>query len=180
MAPNDSELLKGGFMIQQLSPELVKKYEGPICDALNQIPEVEPHTPEYLLMEKKGDRELHEKWEHSLIMLDGDKFVGIAIGYEREAENNNEYPYPSIYMNDLAVAKDYQRMGLGNKLVQTWLDKNRKIGFLDLDGKIRFSTQTNSAKWNSHVQKIYESFGFRKTAEKKYDNRVDNVYTLEE
>ena len=167
------------LQIIPLSPDVVRAYKEEICMALNQIPKVEPHTIDYLLMEKKRERILHRKWDHSLILLDGDKFVGIAIGYEREAEGNTQYPKPSIYLNDLAVAKRYQQKGIGRSLVEQWFDRNTKLGFLALNGKLRFAVQTNSADWNQHVQKLYESFGFKKMAEKHYDNRTDNVYVLE-
>jgi ribosomal protein S18 acetylase RimI-like enzyme len=132
-----------------------------------------------LLQEKKGERILHKKWEHSFILLDGENFVGIIVGYERDAEGNNQYPYNTIYLNDLAVSAEYQKRGLGKFLVHRWLDENTRIGFLELEGELRFSVQTNSASSNAHVQKLYESFGFKKIAEKVYDNRVDTVYLLE-
>lgn len=167
------------LQVVPLTPELARKYEGDICASLNQIPEVEPHTLDYLLMEQKRDKILHKKWDHSFLLLDGDQYVGVAIGYERDAEGNEQYPEPSIYMNDLSIAQKYQKRGLGKSLVETWLQKNTEKGFLELQGRLRFAVQTNSAEWNSYVQKLYESFGFTKIAEKKYENRVDNVYVLE-
>lgn len=178
MNTGNKESIGKNFQAIPFTPDLAEKYHVEICDALDQIPEVEPHTLEQLLMEHKGDRIFHKKWEHSFILLDGDQFVGIAIGYEREAEDNDQYPQPSIYMNDLAISENYQQQGLGKLLIKLWLEKNTETGFLELDGRLRFSVQTNSAEWNSHVQRLYESFGFIKIAEKEYDNRTDNIYVL--
>src|SRR5690606_18131351 len=120
----------------------------------------------------------HKKWEHGLIALADNDFAGLIVGYEREAESNNQYPENSIYVSDFAVDSKYQKKGLGKFLVETWLSYNQDKGFLELDGKLRFSLQTNSADWNNHVQNLYESYGFRKIATKQYDNRTDNVYFL--
>lgn len=130
-------------------------------------------------MERKGERILHAKWNHSLIALDDEgNYAGVIIGYEREAEGNQQYPVNSIYLSDLAVAKKHQGKGWGKMLVGKWLELSEQRGFLKLTGKLAFSVQTNSAAWNAHVQRLYEGFGFRKVAEKNYDNRVDNVYSL--
>ena len=172
------ELIKG-YQVTPLTPSLVRKYTTDICESLDQIPGVDPHTEKQLLQEQSGDRVLYKKWDHSFILLDGEKFVGIIIGYERKAEANDQYPHNSIYLSDLAVSKDYQRRGIGKSLVEVWLNKNKMVGFLELNGQLRFSVQTNLADWNQHVQNLYESFGFEKIAEKAYGNRTDNVYLLE-
>lgn len=167
------------FTIIPLTKDLADTYAESICQALDQIPLVEKHTKEQLLSESKGRRIFHNKWDHSLVALEGNSFTGVIIGYEREKEDGNQYPYNSIYVSDFAVAKDYQKKGLGKLLVEKWLEFNNEVGFITLLGNLRFSLQTNSASFNKHVQKLYESFGFKKIAEKKYDNRVDNVYLLE-
>ena len=100
----------------------------------------------------------------------------MIIGYEREREGNAQYPRNSIYLSDFAVSQDFQKQGLGKFLVQCWLEYNTKIGFLELEGDLAFSVQTNSAAWNAHVQNMYESFGFRRIAEKQYENRVESVF----
>jgi len=167
------------MQIKNLSLELVKQYTNEICDSLDQIKLVEKHTLEQLLAEQKGERLLHAKWQHSLIALtESGEYIGVVIGYEREAEGNKQYPVNSIYLSDLAIARKYQGQGLGRKLLVYWLELNKKMGFVKLTGNLVFSLQTNSATWNQHVQKLYESFGFKKTVEKVYENRVDNVYFL--
>ncbi len=167
------------MQIKNLSLKLVKKYAKEICESLDQIKLVEKHTLEQLLAEQKGERLFHAKWSHSLIALTEDgEYVGVAIAYEREAEGNKQYPVNSIYFSDLAIDRKYQGQGLGKELLTHWLELNKQVGFTKLTGNLVFSLQTNSAFWNQPVQKLYESFGFRKTAEKVYENRVDNVYFL--
>ena len=167
------------FEIYPLTKELAEKYAQDIIETLDLIPEVANHTKEGLLSEKKGDRILHAKWEHSIIALTKEKqFAGVIIGYEREKEGNEQYPENCIYLNSIAVSSNYQKHGLGKELTKTWIRWNSTQGFLELTGPTRFAVQTNSADWNTHVQRLYESCDFVKTAEKQYDNRTDTVYTL--
>lgn len=168
------------FNIYELSQELAHKYVDDIRVALDLIPEVDRHSAEQILATTKGDRVLYSKWLHSLIALtESGEFAGVVIGYERKSEGNEQYPENCIYLNDLAVAANHQKKGLGKFLVRSWLDYNSKKGFLELDGQLRFCVQTNSSDWNVHVQRLYESFGFTKISSKLYSNREDNVYLLQ-
>ena len=168
------------FKIHQLTRTLAEKYLEDIISALDLIPEVDPHTPEDVLSENSRGRILHSKWDHSLIALTTDNtFAGIIIGYERESEKNEQYPSHSIYISGFAVSKNFQEKGLGKFMLQTWIDQCREKGFVELSGELRLAVQTNKEGWNRHVQKLYESFGFKKIAEKQYGNRIDNVYSLE-
>lgn len=148
-----------------LTQEIAHKYSREILHALDQIPQVEKHTHEQLMADKKEERILYSKWRHSTIALTHDhECAGIAIGYERAKENNEHYPEHCIYLSDFAVAEKYQRQGLGKALLKEWTHYNMKIGFLDLVGPLRFAVQTNAASWNRHVQALYESVGFKKIA----------------
>lgn len=166
------------FDLYKLTTAHIETYGKDICKSLDQIKLVDVHTTEQLRALQKGDRKLHHKFDHSLIALSGNNYAGIIIGYEREAEENEQYPKNTIYLNDLAVSTDFQKKGLGRFLVEAWLTYNKEVGFLSLDSDLFFSVQTNSAQWNKHVQDLYTSFGFKKIAQKTYDNRVDNVYLL--
>ncbi|MEK7572214.1 MAG: GNAT family N-acetyltransferase [Patescibacteria group bacterium] len=169
----------GDYRLYPLTEALARRYAEDICASQDQIPLVEKHTLDQLLAVSNDKRVFHKKWDHSLIALTTTgAYAGIIIGYEREKENNERYPYNSIYVGSFAVAQKHQKKGLGKALLQAWLGYNKQKGFLALDGKLRFSLQTNSAAWNKHIQALYESFGFKKIATKTYDNRVDNVYFL--
>lgn len=168
------------FKIHQLTRTLAEKYLEDIISALDLIPEVDPHTQDDVLFENSRGRILHAKWDHSLVALtEHDAFAGIIIGYERESEENEQYPSHCVYISGLAVCKNFQGKGLGKFILQTWIDQCKEKGFLELNGKLRLTVQTNKEDWNRHVKKLYESFGFKKIAEKKYGNRIDNVYSLE-
>ncbi len=168
------------FNIFPLTAKIAEKYVSEICDALNQIPLVDPHTSDQILATSKPERTFHAKWEHSLIALDQNKeFAGVLMSYEREAEGNEQYPDNSIYLSDFAIASKHQKKGLGKFMIQSWLKRSSEIGFTKLKGPLHFSIQTNNADWNQHVQKLYETFGFKKIATKIYGNREDNVYRLD-
>ena len=169
----------GEFNIYPLTKELAIEHMQGILEALDLIPMVNKHTKEGILSNNKGERVFHAKWDHSLVALtlSGD-FAGLVIGYERESEGNSQYSDNSIYLSDFAISEKYQKKGLGKFLCATWLEYNKKKGFLELEGKLKFTVQTNKAEWNSYVQRIYESLGFKKTAEKTYENRTDNIYSL--
>jgi ribosomal protein S18 acetylase RimI-like enzyme len=168
------------FKIYPLTRALADKYALPIISSLNQIPLTDTHSKEKLLSDIKGERKLYAKWDHSLIALtEANIFAGVIIGYERKKEQNSLYDKNCIYLNDFAVSSDFQKKGLGKALTNTWIEDTQNKGFMKLDGKLRLAVQTNKAKWNSHVQRLYESSGFKKIGEKGYENRTDNVYFLD-
>jgi GNAT superfamily N-acetyltransferase len=168
------------FKIYLLTKALATEYSDEITKSLDQIPLVGKHIKENLLSDFKGEKMLHGKWQHSLIAVDDNEiFAGVVIGSEREKENNIWYSKNSIYINDFAVSPKFQKLGLGKFLIKAWVAYNKSVGFVELQEELRFTVQTNSAEWNNHVHKIYESTGFKKFATKPYDNRVDNVYILD-
>lgn len=163
-----------------LSPNLVKVHSQEIIESLDQIPLTNPHSLAGLLAMEKPERSFLEKWQHSLIAFDEqDRYIGIAIGYERASEENELYPAHSIYLNDFAIHSDFQQQGFGRKLLLEFLAQNRRVGFLVLTGDVVFSVQTNAAAFNIHVQRLYESVGFKPITQKVYENRVDMVCWLE-
>lgn len=166
-----------GYSIIPLDKETAEKYLADILELVKQVPLVD-YSLESILAEGKDKRIFYGKWEHSFIVLDEDKPIGIVMGYEREAEGNEQYPQNTLYISELAVDKKYQRKGLGRELMMFFLNYNQKLGFKYLEGEINFSLQTNSAENNLPVQKLYEKIGFRKRSEKVYDNRTDNIYEL--
>lgn len=115
----------------------------------------------------------------AFVIVDKEKPIAIMIGYEREAENNDQYPQNTIYISELAVDEKYQRQGLAKQLLKAFLDEGEERGLLHLQGEVSSSVQTNSADWNNHVINLYKSFGFVNRATKTYDNRTDVVLGLE-
>lgn len=169
----------GSYGLFQLTAELAEVNVAQIGEALDQIPLVEHHSPEIILAVSKDDQDFHAKWEHSLISLDEHgNFVGVIMGYERESEETEQYPNDSIFLSDFAVSKSHQKQGLGKWMLGSWLDFNTKLGFKVLNSSLQFTTQTNSAVWNRHVQALYESLGFAKRSTQNYRNRNEIVYEL--
>lgn len=167
------------IQITQLTPQIVRAYSHQIIEALDQIPQTDPHSLEQLLCERKADKILRAKWKHSYIALDSDgTFAGVIIGYERDKEDNTYYPMRSIYLSSLAISKKYQQKGLGKRLIQYWVQKAFEVGFIELSGPVELRVQTNRASWNEHVQRLYESCGFSEVGQKEYANRVDSIYRL--
>lgn len=167
------------FKVYKLTRALAKEFIADIVIALDLIPQADKHTATEVLADKRGERVFYAKWDHSFVMLnDGGDFVAVIIGYERESENNNQYPDNCIYLSELAVAAKFQKRGIGKFLCQLWIDYNKRIGFQMLKGDLKFCVQTNNSDWNIHVQRLYESFGFQKTGKKQYGKRTDNIYSI--
>ena len=160
------------FSVGRLTKELAEEHASTLAQIADQIPLVD-YTEKDILAESKGDRVLHGKWDHSLIVFDQSNPIAFIVGYERKKEDNDQYPENSLYISELGVLKTYQKQGIGRQLVKLFLELNKKL--LHLEGKMVYSVQTNSAGFNQHVQDLYKSFGFQHQANKEYDNRTDVV-----
>lgn len=165
----------GKYDVYQLDKGTASVHVAAIARLADSIPMVS-YTEKDILAESKPDRIFHGKWEHSLIVFDKKKPIAIIIGYEREKEDNDQYPENSLYISELSVDENYHRQGIARELVKLFLDFNKF--FLYLDGNLTFSIQTNSADWNQHVINLYKSFGFKQVAIKQYENRTDVVLKL--
>jgi ribosomal protein S18 acetylase RimI-like enzyme len=163
-----------GYNIEPLTRDIAEQYVHELTALANQIPEV-TYTPEDILADKKADRQLLNKWSHSLIVFDGDKPAAFIMGYERAAEGGVQYPRNTLYISELAVGESHQRQGLARNLLKQFLERNIQTGFQSLSGDLNFSLQTNSAPWNEHVINLYKSFGFKQRATKEYTNRTDII-----
>lgn len=175
MVENKPELING-YQVSALTRDFAHQHAEELAQLASQIPQVE-YTPADIIAESKdeGKRVFHGKWEHSFVLMDAGKPIGLVIGYERDGEGNDQYPQNTIYVSELAVHPDYQKQGIARKLLDTFFAHNIQTGMLHLSGELNFSIQTNSADWNQHVIKLYQSFGFVKRSTKTYDNRVDIV-----
>lgn len=157
-----------------LTRELAEANATQLASLASQIPQVE-YSAEDILAEQKGDRELLNKWQHSLVVIEGNKPIALVMGYERRAEGNSQYPKNTLYISELAVAETHQHQGIARSLLHKFFELNNAIGFQTLNGSLNYSIQTNSAEWNQHVVELYESFGFERRATKEYPDRTDIV-----
>ncbi len=175
----------GSYTARKLTEEYARKHINKLVELANLIPQV-TYTESDLLANNKHDRILHKKWEHSIVITDElQSPIGFIIGYEREAEKNEQYPKNTIYIGEIVIDPKIQGKGFGKELLRLFIKYNRKVGFLELSGKLNFSVQTNSALFNKKVQDLYLNQGFRVRALKHYnksdsgDERDDYVYGLE-
>lgn len=167
------------YSIVPLTFSFASKHAEKLAEILDQIPQVSYGKDDILAESKdEGKRIFHGKWDHSFVAVRNDQPIGLIIGYEREAESNDQYPTSTIYISELGVDPNFQRQGVARELIQTFLRENQKIGMIYLDGGVNFSIQTNSAEWNEHVRNLYKSFGFNQRATKNYDNRTDVILSL--
>ncbi len=166
----------GEYDVCILDKETAHSHATAIKDLINHIPNATYTETDFLAGEKDGVVK-HAKWKHSLIVFDSGVPIAVLLAYEREAEGNEQYPVNTIYINQLAVLKNYQRQGIGRKLLLHFISLHSS--FYELSGNPTVSVQTNSRKSNQHVQNFYKSLGFKKRAEKEYPDRVDIVYGLE-
>ena len=157
-----------------LTRELAEEHAAELAQLASQIPQVE-YSPEDILAEQKGDRDLLNKWQHSLVVMDGGKPVSFVMGYERRAEHNSQYPVDTLYISELAVAETHQKQGIARLILRQFFELNNTVGFQTLSGSFNYSIQTNSAEWNTHIIELYKSFGFEQRATKEYPNRTDVV-----
>ena len=169
------------YPVVTLTRSQAEKYQQEITDIWHLIP-LSQHTIGDILQEESEGKTYIGKWAHSLFVLNQsmNDVLAFIVGYERTAEHNHGYPKTSIHVKSISVAHQYQNQGIGKQLVQIWLDFSTGVGCKHLDAKLEFSVQTNGADFNKHVQRFYESFGFRKTAEKVYPNKTDLIYYLEQ
>lgn len=157
-----------------LTKSTAEEHTDRLVELANLIPQVD-YTRTNILAEKKGDRILHGKWDHSYAITENGRIIGFIMAYERAKEDNEQYPKNTLYISELAVAPEYQNRGIGRQLLDYFFIENNASGLLHLDGHLNYSLQTNSSDWNDKVLKLYESYGFRQRATKEYSNRVDVV-----
>jgi len=161
-----------GFSVVLLQKQIAQRYAPLLAQIVDQIqiPFIDHYSEREILAESKGERRFYGKWEHSLLVLDQETPVAVIIGYEREAEKNEQYPENTLYISELAVRQDYQRRGIGRRLLRIFLDYNTEKGFIYLEGEPNFSIQANCAPWNEYVQNLYKSSGFKERATKQYED----------
>ncbi len=161
------------FVVEQLTQELAAKYASELAQLADQIPGVH-YSADDILAETKGERQLVNKWEHSLVVFEDKEPIAFVVAYERAAENNEQYPSDTIYISELAVKASHQRRGIATDLLKSFFEKNNS-SITHPDTPPNYSIQTNSAEWNQHVVELYESFGFKVRATKEYPNRTDLI-----
>ena len=168
--------MKKNIKIYTLNKKIYMEKGEKILDLLGTISNSN-YKLEDLFLEKKGERILYGKWEHSLILLKENEVVGILIGYERVKESEGLYLENCYYINEIAVSKKYKGQGLGKWLLEMFIERAKEFKYLDGEIKVRIQT-TNSIE-NEKVINLYESVGFKKVGIKKYPQKEDIVMEIE-
>jgi len=120
------------------------------------------------------------KFQHSLAITDSSgRVIALALAYERGWKEYQELGSDSLYLNVLAVAPDYQGLGLGTLLTRSVIERFRRSRFL------HFLNRPLAVSLQSHVpeaQRLFERMGFQAVGEKSYParNLVDRVYLYHE
>ncbi len=176
------ELLKGyeherELHLRPLTREFAEIEADRLAELAALIPGVDYTTDDILAESKSDGRVLAGKWDHSFVLCDNDRPVGLVMGYERAAEENDQYPKPTLYMSELAVDPEYRGGGCATVLVRAFLARALNDGALKhLDNaELAYSLQTNEAEWNESVRRLYERFGFIVSGRKQYPNRADVI-----
>lgn len=163
------------YLVYVLDKETAIAHTQTITNLADTIPLVN-YSEEEVLADSKPGRIYHGKWKHSLLVFDQEKPIAIVISYERDKENNDQYPENCLYVSELAVDEKYRGQGIAKALIRLFLKHNKK--FLHLSGRPVYKIQTNSAPWNQYVIDLYKSFGFQEVGEKQYENRKDVILEL--
>lgn len=146
-----------------------------ILELLKTIPNSN-YKLEDLFLEKKGERILYGKWEHSLVVLDDENVVGVLIGYEREKESEGVYIDNCFYVNEIAVSKKYKGQEIGKSLLEMFIQKVKKYNYLD--GELKIRIQTTNSEDNKKVIELYKKVGFKEKGIKKYPLKEDIILEI--
>ncbi len=155
--------------VHALSEPEARQHSSRLVELANLIPKV-GYSADGLLQDRRSDgREMKNRWHHTYVLTENDEIVGMIIGYERAAEENDQYPTLSLYMSELAVDSEKRKQGYATMLIKRYLTDAARAGIEN------YTLQTNAAEWNEPVRKFYERFGFRVDGTKTYQNRTDVI-----
>jgi ribosomal protein S18 acetylase RimI-like enzyme len=169
-----SSALPNGYQSLDLTHNFAQAHVNELVELANTIPLI-THTPEEIMAESKGERQLYDKWLHGLVVVKGGETVGFVGAYERANEDNEQYPENTLYISELAISEAHRRQGIATALMNLFFHKNDALGLQTLSGNLNYSVQTNSAGWNQPVIDFYNSLGFNERATKKYEDRTDLI-----
>lgn len=113
------------YKVRQLTKQLAENNKKQFLDVHNIIPYVKWEVADLLADESPKGIFYHRKWDLSAAVFDNDLVVGILIAYLREASDT--HPLDAIYIHRLAIAVDYQGVGIGHQLMRAALNSYARI-----------------------------------------------------
>lgn len=157
------------YFIKCISKEMALKRCEEILSIINLIPYIQSSRSE--LFEERNP--CHSKWEHSVGVFNAnDEIIGVLLAYYRKKDDRHDFN--SLYIHRLAVKKEYQKRGIGTKLVTFFLRTNfDSNSSLDL-----ISIQTNKEPQNQHVIDFYRDIGFENRYLIQYPDKLDILMTF--
>lgn len=124
------------------------------------------HAPEFIWDDVMPDgAKIHGKWDHSLVAFQGDRIVGLALGYERSADDPHSesyglYAVSELHLSLLAVDPLHQGVGIGKTLLFYFARAAIRSPFYwSLPGPIEYIGLTTDAENSEGPQRLYRSFG---------------------
>lgn len=157
----------------RLTRAYARRHQGQLLTLHNLIPYVEWSEQDLMADRGPGGRPFWARWQMSLAARVRGSPVGLLVAYLREPEDR--HPLESAYIHRLAVAKDWQRRGIGEALVCA------AIGwyFRQLPWLLTVTSQTNDELCNQGVLDFYTAMGFGRAYGVMYPNKRDILLELE-
>ena len=160
--------------IIKLNKNIAKKYENSILKLHNQIPLLHWESND-LYKDRDLKRIYFLKWQISTIALFNNRPIGICIAFYNKTNNSNYF----LYIHRLSVDVKYQQKGIGKNLILNTCINFRK--FISTNECNILYVQTTKEEYvgkNNTATGFYEKLGFKKIGEKKYRNKIDNIYSM--
>ncbi|WP_167399429.1 non-canonical purine NTP pyrophosphatase [Prosthecochloris sp. ZM] len=158
------DMLGDEFFIRNLDFEFCRENQKDVISIINQIPYINWTTNDLF-----EDKDIYgNKWNHSFAITDlENKVVGVIIAYLRLSDDN--HIMDSLYVHKLSIHNDYQKKGLGSKLIQFFIYNS----FKSIQWLFNITVQTNDEFSNKHVIRFYEKNGFLSIYQINYTDKTD-------
>lgn len=158
------------YSIKKISQNILSEYCEDILKLINIIPHIND-TKEKLFEEKNN---LYSKWKTSFgVFSNNNELIGILIAYYRKKDNRHNFD--SLYIQRLAVDKNYQKQGIGTQLLLYFLEYS-----FETDNSLPLiSIQTNDETSNQYVIDFYHKIGFKDRCKILYPNKIDILMTID-
>lgn len=152
------------YFIKHISKDMALRRHEEILSIINLIPYI--HSSMNDLFEERNP--YYSKWEHSIGVFNlNDEIVGVLLAYYRKKDNLHDFD--SLYIHRFAVKKEFQKRGIGTKVITYFLKTN-----FDSNGSLDYiSIQTNKELQNQHVINFYRKIGFEDKYLIKYPDKLD-------
>lgn len=148
----------------------VRKIE---IDEFDKLKNLFPDNDEMWLKYRKRRLEQFEKQEIDVFVIEKNKnIIGeITVNYKSHELESETIPDRRVYLEAFRIDKQYQRQGMGQKLINYCMDYLAKLGYTEF---------TIGVEEDNEIAKhIYFKLGFTEAIDKGHGNEFDpSEYTL--